>query len=173
MLFRSKEFQKTFTSLSELNNSLYEIEAYGNTSVSIYLEVVAYSTKQTVEFVQIGESIPLLDAASVNGFITDTYHGDPIFPYSNRAVLSDKTEQGPVKAEELSGTIELFLISKDEFENALINEYGGDTPTISIDDAITTIDELTAEYNRIGAKLSAYKKQANQYITFEIGRAHV
>lgn len=151
-----KEVQKVFTSIDELNSNLKSIEAYGNATVNIYLELIASTSTQTVEFVQVGEITPLLQSALDNSFTTYTYHGDAIFPYG-----------GEKTSDELSGTIKLSLISKEKFEDAIVNEYSGDTPSISIDDAISVIDELTAEYNRIGAKISAYKKQANRYITFD------
>jgi hypothetical protein len=155
-----KEVQKVFTSIDELNSNLKSIEAYGNADIRIYLELTASTSTQTVEFVQVGEITPLIQSALDNSFTTYTYHGDAIFPYSEVPKQEDQIE-------ELSGTIKLLLISKEKFEDAIVNEYSGETPSISIDEAISVIDELTAEYNRIGAKISAYKKQANRYITFD------
>lgn len=153
--------KSTFSSLTELNDKLSSIESYGNSKVSIFLEIVAYSSNgketRSYEFIPVGESLPLLEKASAIGFMTPTYHGDAIFPY---------TEPG-IKLDELSGTIELNLIEKSIFESIIRDDYNEDLPVIEYGTAVAKIDELTAEYNRIGAIIENYKKQTTTYLDFK------
>lgn len=156
--------KSTFSSLTELNDKLSSIESYGNSKVSIFLEIVAYSSngKETraYEFVPIGESLPLLEKASEIGFTTPTYHGDAVFPYAELAIEPE------IKLDELSGLIELNLIEKSIFESIIRDDYNEDLPVIEYGTAVAKIDELTAEYNRIGAIIENYKKQTTTYLDF-------
>ena len=157
------EFDKTFPSIDVLNKILRGINPYGASEVLIYLELSAFLNDQWTEFVSIGDlkALPLLQVALEAGFETDTYHGNPVFPYSSKQVEVKEV------VKEVSEDIQLELITKKGFESALKKEYEVDAPSLTIEEVTLNIDELTAQYNKIGAAISAYKKQANSYLSFD------
>jgi hypothetical protein len=168
------EFDKSFISIDTLNKSLSNINPYGASEVSIFLEVSAFVDNEVIDFVPIGDNIPILEIADKNGFSTQTYHGDSIFPYSN---LVDFEENTPIKSpvldgaeaikKELTGDIQLKLITKDEFERILKTDYESELPKLDIDEVTEKLDDLTAQYNKLAATIATYKKQATAYLTFE------
>lgn len=165
------EFDKSFISLRDLNKSLSNINPYGAYEVSIFLEISAFVDGSWIDFIPVGDNIPILEIANKNGFSTQTYHGDSIFPYSDevRQVAkgpSDNTLPDHAQ-DELTGDIQLKLITKDEFERILKTDYESELPKLDINEVTEKLDDLTAQYNKLAATIATYKKQATAYLTFE------